>query len=81
MRITKEERLCSIHIGHNVKDNSTDNASFFVLAFEEKRVERPHLLDGFSPLLGFPGHILCLFVDGVYYFCFLFLTFQLFHTI
>jgi hypothetical protein len=30
---------------------------------EKKRVEhRPHLLVGFSPILGFLGHILCSFV-------------------
>jgi hypothetical protein len=42
-----------------------ESASFFVLAFEEKRAEWPHLLAGFSPVLGFPGYILCLFVDGL----------------
>jgi hypothetical protein len=63
--ITEEERFCSSHTGHSVKGNSTESASFFVLAFEEKRAEQPHLLVGFSPILGFPGHILCLFVDGV----------------
>jgi hypothetical protein len=46
----------------------------------EKRAEKPHLLAGFSPVLGFPGHILCLFVDGVcIYLCSLFFTFELFH--
>ena len=36
-----------------------------VLAFEEKRAKKPHIIDGVSPILGFPGYILCLFVDGV----------------
>ena len=65
MSITEEERLCSIHTCHSVKGNSTESASFFVLAFEEKRVEGPHLFAGFSPILVFPGHILCLFLDGM----------------
>jgi hypothetical protein len=38
---------------------------FFVHSFEENITERPHLLDGFSPILIFSGYILCLFVDGV----------------
>jgi hypothetical protein len=39
----------------------------------EKRVEHAHLLVGFSLVLGFPGHILCLFVDGVnVFYCSLF---------
>jgi hypothetical protein len=37
--IIEEERFCSIHTGHNVKGNSIESASFFVLAFEEKRAE------------------------------------------
>jgi hypothetical protein len=40
----------------------------------EKRVEKPRLLDGFSPILSFLGHILCLLVDGVnVFYCSLFL--------
>jgi hypothetical protein len=62
---TKEERFCSSHIGHGVKGNFTESASFFVLAFKEKRAECSHLLAGFSPVLGFPCYIFCLFVDGV----------------
>jgi hypothetical protein len=64
-RIKEEERSCSSHIGHNVKGNSIESSSFFVLAFEEKRVERPHLLAGVFSVLGFPGYVSCLFVDGV----------------
>jgi hypothetical protein len=37
--IIEEERFYSSHIGHTVKGNSTESASFCVLAFEEKRVE------------------------------------------
>jgi hypothetical protein len=48
-----------------VKVNSTESSSLFVLSFEEKRAERPHLLAVFSPVLGFSGYKLCLFVDGV----------------
>jgi hypothetical protein len=62
---TEGGRLCSSHTGHGVKGNSTEGASFSVLAFEEKRAEPPHLLAGFSPVLGFPGHIPRFFVDGV----------------
>jgi hypothetical protein len=65
MSIIEEERLCSSHTRYIVKENSIETASFFVLAFEEKRVEKPLILVGFSPILDFTGHILCLFVDGV----------------
>jgi len=48
---------------------------------KEKRAKQPHLLVGFSPVLGFPGHILCLFVDGVIvFYCSLFFAFYLFHA-
>jgi hypothetical protein len=63
--MTEDESLCSSHASHSVKGNSTESVSFFVLAFEEKREERPYLLAGFSPVLGFPDYILCLFVDGM----------------
>jgi hypothetical protein len=44
-------------------------------------VEKPHLLVELSLVLDFPGHILCLFVDGVQiYLCSLFFAFELFHT-
>jgi hypothetical protein len=47
----------------------------------EKRVEQPHLLAKFSPVLDFSGHILCLFVDGVkVFYCSLFFAFYLFHA-
>jgi hypothetical protein len=65
VRITREERLYTSHTGHSVKGNSIETASFFVLAFEEKRVEGPHIIVGFSPVLGFLGYILCLFMDGL----------------
>jgi len=63
--IKEEERFCSIHTSHKFKGNSTESVSFCVLAFEENREKWPHLLVGFYPVLGFPSHILCLFVDGV----------------
>jgi len=63
--LTEEDRYCGKNTSHNVKGNSTDSTSFFVLAFEEIRVEWPHLLVRFSPLLGFQRYILCLFLDGV----------------
>jgi hypothetical protein len=65
VRITKEKIFCSSHACHNVKGNSTESASFFILAFEEKRAERPHLQANSSPILGFPSHSLCLIVNGV----------------
>jgi hypothetical protein len=72
-----EERFCSVHTGHSVKGNSTESASFFVLVFEKKRVEQLHLLTGFSPILGFPGYILCLFLDGVCVYLFMFSIFHI----
>jgi hypothetical protein len=60
-----KERFCSSHTSHSVKGNSIESASFFVLAFEEKKVEGLHLVARFSPTLGFLGYILCLFLDGV----------------
>ena len=82
MSIIEEERLCSSYAGHSVKGNSTKSVSFFVLAFEEKSAKRPHLLAGFSVVLGFPSYILCLFVDGVwvFYLYSLLFAFQRFHT-
>jgi hypothetical protein len=82
--IIEEERFCSSHTGHRSKE-TPKSASFFVLAsflYQRKESrEQPHLLAGFSPILGFPGHILCLFVDGVIvFYCSLFFTFYLFHA-
>jgi len=65
LSITKEEKFCSSHRGHSVKGNSIESASFFLLTFEEKRAERHHLLTDISPVLGFSGYILCLFLYGV----------------
>jgi hypothetical protein len=65
MSIKEEERLYSSYTCHGVKGNSTESVSFFVIAFEAKRAERPHLLVEFSLVFGFPSHILCLIVDGV----------------
>jgi hypothetical protein len=57
--VIEEKRLCSSDASHNVKGNSIESACFCVLSFEEKREEWPHLLVGFSPVLGFLGYILC----------------------
>jgi hypothetical protein len=65
VNIKEGERFCSSHTSYIFKGNCTKTASFFVFAFEEKRVEQPHLLVGFSLVLDFPFHIMCLFVDGV----------------
>jgi hypothetical protein len=66
--ITEEERLCSSHTCHRSKATLRRvPLSLYLHHFytREKREEKPHLLDGFYPILGFLGHILCLFVDGV----------------
>jgi hypothetical protein len=82
MSVTEEERFCIIHRGHRSKENPQRVHLYLYLHHfytREKRVEQPHLLAGYSPVLGFPGHILCLFMDGVivlYYS--LFFTFYLF---
>jgi len=60
----EEERSYRNNTCHIVNGNSRDSTYLFVLEFEEIRVEWPHLLVGFSPLLGFPSYILCLFLDG-----------------
>jgi hypothetical protein len=77
----KEERFYSSHTGHRSKANPQRvSLSLYLHHFynREKRVEQPHLLVGFSPVLGFPGHILCSFVDGVFiYLCSLFFAFKL----
>jgi hypothetical protein len=56
----------SIQLGHKVIGNSiVSNPISLYLHFinEEKSAEkRPHLLVGLSPILGFPGYILCSFV-------------------
>jgi hypothetical protein len=66
--ITEEERLCNNHTGHMSKTTPQKvHLSLYLHHFytKEKRAEQPHLLVGFSPVFGFSGHILCLFVDGV----------------
>jgi hypothetical protein len=82
--ITEEERLCSSHTSH--KSKATPQRvplSLYLHHFytREKRAEQPHLLAGFSPVLDFPGHILCLFLDGVIVFYYSLLSaFYLFHA-
>ena len=84
MSIIEGERLYSFHISHGSKATPQRvPLSLYLhhLFTREKRVEQPHLLAGFSPVLGFLGHILCLFVDGVIvFYCSLFSTFYLFHA-
>jgi hypothetical protein len=66
--ITEEERLCRIHIGHRAKVAPRRvSISLYLHHFytRENREEQPHLLVGLSPVLDFPSHILCLFMDGV----------------
>jgi hypothetical protein len=80
--LLKEEILCSNHTSDSVKGNSTESASFFVLAFEEKRAERAHLLVGFSPILNF-FRLYLVFICGwcvSIYFVSLFFPFNIFHT-
>jgi hypothetical protein len=80
--ITEEEIFCGSHTGNGSKATPKRvPLSLYLHHFytREKRAEQPHLLDGFYPIFGFPGHILCLFVDGVcIYLCSLFFTFELF---
>jgi hypothetical protein len=82
--IIEEERLCSGHTGHKSKATPWRvPLPLYLHNFytREKRAEKPYLLDGFSPVLGFPGHSLCLFVDGVIVFYYsLFSAFYLFHA-
>jgi hypothetical protein len=82
--IIEEERLCSSHTDHSSKETPHRvSLSLYLHHFytKEKRAEQPHLQDGFSPRLGFPGHILCLFVDGeIVFYCSVFFTFYLFHA-
>jgi hypothetical protein len=80
--ITKEERLCSSHTSHRSKETPERvPLSLYLHHFytTENRVEKPQLLARFSPVLGFPGHILCLFLDGVYLFLLSIFTFELSH--
>jgi hypothetical protein len=75
----EEERLFSSYTGHRSKTNlQTTHLSLYLHYFytREKREEKPHLLAGFSPVLGFLGYILCLFVDGDFI-----LLFSIFHIL
>jgi hypothetical protein len=75
----KEGRFCRSHTGHRQRVPLSSYLCHFYT--KEKREKKPHLVDGFSPVLGFPGHILCLFVDGVIgFYCSLFSTFYIFHA-
>jgi hypothetical protein len=82
--ITEEERLCRNHKGHMSKETPKRvSLSLYLHHFHtrEKRAEQPHLLARFSPVLGFPSHMLCLFVNGVIvFYCSLFSAFYLFHA-
>jgi hypothetical protein len=58
-------RFCSNHSCHSIHGNSRVNAPSLYLHFitEKKREKHePHLLVGFSPILGFPSHTFCSFV-------------------
>jgi hypothetical protein len=84
MNIIEEERFCSSHTGHKSKETPhRASLSLYLHHFytKEKRAEQFHLLVGFSSVLGFPSHILCLFVDGVIVFYYsLFFAFYLFRA-
>jgi hypothetical protein len=84
MSTKEDERFYNIHLGHRSKVTPKRvpiSLYFHHFYTREKRAEQPHLLDGFSPVLGFPGHILCLFVNGVIvFYCSLFSAFYLFHA-
>ena len=81
MSIIEDEKFCSSY-----KSKATPQRVPFSLYLHhfytrEKRAEQPHLLARFSPVLGFLGHILCLFVDGVIvFYYFLFSAFYLFYA-
>jgi hypothetical protein len=82
--ITEEERFYSIHTSHMSKETPQRVPLSLYLHHvytKETRAKQPHLLVGFSLVLGFSGHILCLFVDGVIVlYLSLFSTLYLFHT-
>jgi hypothetical protein len=84
MSIIEEKRFYSTHTGHRSKETPKrvpHSLYFHHFYTKEKRAEHPHLLVGFSPILDFTSHILCLFVDGVNVFYYsLFFTFKLFHA-
>jgi hypothetical protein len=68
MSIIEDERFCSNHTCHKSKTTPQRvPLSLYLHCFftRERRAEQRHLLAEFSPILGFLGHILCLFVDGV----------------
>jgi hypothetical protein len=82
VRIIYTERFYSIYTCH--RSNATPHRlplSLYLHYFytKEKRAKTPHLIDEFSLVLGFLGHIFCLFLDGeiVFYYS-LFFTFYLF---
>jgi hypothetical protein len=82
--IIEEEIFSSSHTGHRSKETPQRvPLSLYLHHFHnrEKKEKQPHLLVGFSPVLGFLGHILSIFVDGAcIYLCYLFFAFELFHT-
>jgi hypothetical protein len=68
VNITEDERFCSSQTCHRSKATLRRvPLSLYLHHFytREKGVEQPHLLARFSLVLGFLGHVLCLFVDGV----------------
>jgi hypothetical protein len=78
--ITKEEIFFSIHTGHRSKETPQRvPLSLYLHNFytRKKRAKKPHLPAGFSPVLGFLGHILCLFIDGVCVFIYVLYFFHL----
>jgi hypothetical protein len=62
----EEEYFVAIHSRPQCQRKLHSECPFLCICIfitEEKREEhRPHLLAGFSPILGFPGYILCSFV-------------------
>jgi hypothetical protein len=62
MRIIEEDIFCSSQTCHGSKE-TTQRVPFSLywhhFYTKEKRAEQPHLLAGFSPVLGFLGRILC----------------------
>jgi hypothetical protein len=68
-------RVCSIHSCHKVICNFIVNAPlslYLHFITGENGVEHMrHLIARFYPILGFPGYILYLFVEGLFFFSFL----------
>ena len=84
MSITEEERFYRNHTGHRSKAIPRRVSLYLYLHHfysREKRAKQPHLIAWFSPVLCFPCHTLCLFVDGVIVvYCSLFSAFCLFYA-